>query len=139
MTTAFGVEMALGEIALRVENLETMQHFYENVIGLGLMKRFPHAAFFKIAEGLAGHTQILALFDRTVDPDYTDLDVAKSTIDHIAFSIALADFASEKARLEGMGMTVRTSEHAWVHWRSLYLNDPEGNLVEFVCYDETIQ
>ena len=139
MTTAFGVKMILGEIALRVEDLEAMQQFYEEVIGLELIKRFPHAAFFKIAEGLAGHTQILALFDRIADPNYQGLDAAKSTIDHIAFSIALDDFASEKARLEELGMAVRTSTHAWVHWRSLYLSDPEGNLVEFVCYDEAVQ
>ena len=62
----------------------------------------------------------------------------KTTIDHIAFAIALEDFESEKTRLEGLGMAVRTSTHAWVHWRSLYLSDPEGNLVEFVCYDGTV-
>ena len=68
MTKKSGVPMVLGEIAFRVANLEKMQQFYEEVIRLELMKRFPHAAFFKIAEGLAGHTQILALFDRTAEP-----------------------------------------------------------------------
>ena len=23
-------------------------------------------------------------------------------------------------------------------WRSLYINDPDGNVVEWVCYDETV-
>ena len=138
MTKKSGVPMVLGEIALRVVNLEKMQQFYEEVIGLELMKRFPHAAFFKIAEGLAGHTQILALFDRKAEPDYAGLDSAKTTVDHIAFAIALEDFENEKVRLEELGMVVRTSTHAWVHWRSLYLSDPEENLVEFVCYDEAV-
>jgi catechol 2,3-dioxygenase len=136
---AQSAKMALGEIAFRVADLAKMQQFYEEVIGLELMKRFPHTAFFKIAEGLAGHTQILALFDRTADSDYTGLDATKSTVDHIAFDIALEDFAAEKARLEALGVSVRTSEHAWVHWRSLYVSDPEGNLVEFVSYDEAVQ
>ena len=65
MTDSSGSVKALGEIALRVENLDLMQQFYQDVIGLKLMKRFDHAAFFKIADGYAGHTQILALFDRT--------------------------------------------------------------------------
>ena len=138
MTNKYGIAMSLGEIAFRVANLDGMQKFYEEVIGLTLMKRFPHAAFFKIAEGLAGHTQILALFDRTAEPDYTGLDAAKTTVDHIAFAIALEDFENEKARLEGLGLAVRTSTHAWVGWHSLYLSDPEGNLVEFVCYDGTV-
>jgi catechol-2,3-dioxygenase len=54
---------ALGEIALRARDLDTMQRFYNEVIDLELLRRFPHAAFFKIADGYEGHTQILALFD----------------------------------------------------------------------------
>jgi len=128
----------LGEIALRVENLDAMEHFYADVIGLRLMQRFPTSAFFRIADGYAGHTQILALFDRTAEPDYTGLDPARTTVDHIAFTIALADYAQEKARLEGLGLSVHTAEHAWVQWRSLYVDDPEGNTVELVCFDPGI-
>jgi catechol 2,3-dioxygenase len=36
------------------------------------------------------------------------------------------------------GQRVETAEHTWVHWRSLYVRDPEGNLVEFVCYDQNV-
>jgi catechol-2,3-dioxygenase len=31
------------------------------------------------------------------------------------------------------------AEHPWVRWRSLYVHDPEGNLVELVCYDESVR
>ncbi len=51
----------LGEIALRVNNLDATQKFYEEVVGLPLMTRVPDCAFFKIAEGYGGHTQVLAL------------------------------------------------------------------------------
>ena len=129
---------ALGEVALRVHNLDTMQTFYEEVIGLELMSRAKTMAFFKIAPSYAGHTQVFALFNRTAEPDYTGLSAPKSTLDHLAFSIDLADFTAEKARLESLGLVVRTAKHAWVQWRSLYVTDPEGNTVELVCYDETI-
>ncbi len=33
-------------------------------------------------------------------------------------------------RLEALGLQVETAQHAWVHWRSLYVTDPEGNQVE---------
>jgi catechol-2,3-dioxygenase len=129
---------ALGEIALRVNDLDAMQAFYENVIGLELMRRFPDAAFFKVAEGYAGHTQILALFDRSSDSGYSGLSAANTTLDHIAFTIAREDFESERARLEALGCKLTFANHDWVHWRSLYVHDPEGNNVELVCYDPTI-
>jgi catechol-2,3-dioxygenase len=128
----------LGEIALRVNNLDVMQKFYEEVIGLPLMTRVSNCAFFKIADGYGGHTQVLALFDRSQSPGYRGTDAATSTIDHIAFEIPLADFAGEKKRLQALGLQVETTEHAWVHWRSLYVTDPEGNQVELVCYDSSV-
>ncbi len=129
---------ALGEIALRVTDLDALQKFYEETIGLELMKRFPDAAFFRIAEGFGGHTQVLALFDRFAEEGYRGLSTEKSTLDHLAFEIPLADFAAEKQRLEQLGLRVETAEHAWVHWRSLYVKDPEGNTVELVSYDENV-
>jgi catechol 2,3-dioxygenase-like lactoylglutathione lyase family enzyme len=103
---------SLGEIAFRVDDLETMQKFYEEVIGLKLMKRFPQSAFFEVAQGYGGHTQVLALFDRSTAQDYPGLSSEKSTVDHIAFAVSLADFDSEKERLEDLGMQVDTSEHS---------------------------
>jgi len=128
----------LGEIALRVNNLDAMQKFYDEVIGLPLMARVPNCAFFKIADGYGGHTQVLALFDRSQNPGYRGTDASTSTIDHIAFEIPLADFADELTRLKGLGLQVEIAEHAWVHWRSLYVTDPDGNQVELVCYDASV-
>jgi catechol 2,3-dioxygenase-like lactoylglutathione lyase family enzyme len=128
----------LGEIALRVNDLEAMQAFYQNVIGLELMKHFPDSAFFRIADGYAGHTQVLALFDRRKESGYTGLSTAQTTVDHIAFAIAREDFEAERTRLESLGCKLEFATHAWVHWRSLYVRDPEGNTVELVCYDPSV-
>lgn len=128
----------LGEIALRVNDLDASQAFYEDKIGLKLMRRFEDSAFFKIADGYAGHTQILALFYRAAEPNYEAPTQARTTVDHIAFTVDLTDFYSEKDRLESLGIPTRTSTHGWVQWRSLYVNDPDDNLVEFVCYDPSI-
>jgi catechol 2,3-dioxygenase-like lactoylglutathione lyase family enzyme len=115
-----------------------MQKFYEDAIGLPLMTRVANYAFFKIADGFGGHTQVLALFDRSGDADYSAPDAATSTIDHIAFEISTADFESEATRLKTLGLRVETADHSWIGWRSLYVDDPEGNRVEFVCYDSTV-
>ena len=127
----------LGEIALRVTDLDAMQRFYANVIGLELMRRLDASAFFRIADGFAGHTRILALFDRR-DSQSAPPRADATTVDHLAFAIPLAAYEPEKQRLEALGLRVDTVEHAWVHWRSLYVDDPEGNRVELVCFDPSV-
>src|SRR2546421_9169973 len=87
----------LGEIALRANNLDAMQKFYEKVIGLQLMTRVPNCAFFRIADGYGGHTQVLALFDRSQNPNYHGTDAATSTVDHIAFE-SLSPISQVKRR-----------------------------------------
>ena len=124
----------LGEVALRVNDLDAMQRFYSDVIGLELMRRFPGSAFFRIAAGVTGHTQILALFDRG-EVDHPRAE--HSPLDHLALAIAPEDYEGEKARLQGLGLNVTEAYHEWVQWRSLYVCDPEGNTVELVCYDPT--
>jgi catechol 2,3-dioxygenase-like lactoylglutathione lyase family enzyme len=128
----------LGEIALRVADLDAMQRFYAEVIGLPLLKRFEQAAFFKIADGYGGHAQVLALFDRTAEAGYAGLNPAVTTVDHLAFEIDLADYDAELARLTSLGLPVETATHAWVKWRSIYVRDPEGNQVELVCFDNSV-
>ena len=136
---------ALGEVVLRVRDLDTMQEFYEKAVGLELLERDENImAFFRIAPDYEGHTQTLALFDQSGQADhrsrrYTGVDTEKSTLHHIAFTISASDHETEKQRLQNLGLDVETVEHAWQHYRSLYITDPEGNVVELVCYDESVQ
>ncbi len=135
MTSTNRIIKGLAEIALRVNDLDKMQEFYEEVIGLEFLESFEKTVFFRIAEGVEGHTQVLALFDRSGTDGYSGIDSEKSTVDHIAFGISKSDYEPEKKRIEALGYEVRTAYHQWVNWRSLYVTDPEGNNVEMVCYD----
>ncbi len=129
---------ALGEVALRVHDLDRMQSFYEDVVGLELMERFPKAAFFRTAAGIGGHTQVFVLFDRG-DASPAGADSRATALDHVAFTVLLEDFEGEKTRIEQLGIPMETMEHGWVQWRSFYINDPEGNQVEWVCYDPGVR
>ncbi len=140
----------LGEVALRVNNIESMRRFYEDVIGLPVWKKLQYppdaknhkkteAVFFKLAKGYKGHTQILVLFDRSPIMGYRGLDPERTTFDHVAFETSRSDYESEKERIEKLGVKVTTKVFPSFHWRSLFLNDPEGNAVELVCYDETVR
>lgn len=134
---------ALGEVSIRVKDLDLMQTFYEEVLGLEVLRRDEDFVFFRIADGYGGHPQVFALFAADnrafLESKSVEISTEASTLHHIAFSLALEDFESERQRLEGLGLKVEATTHEWLHVRSLYFSDPEGNLLEFVSRDESIQ
>ena len=88
----------LGEIAIRCANLDAMEAFYRDVIGLDLLaeRGAGGIVFFKIAEGVAGHTTVLALFaadaaQRDVHPQEQPHPATGtgSSLHHIALSLPL--------------------------------------------------
>jgi catechol-2,3-dioxygenase len=125
----------LGEVSICVSDLDTMQKFYEEVVGLQVLRRDESFVFFKVAEGYGGHSQNLALFENKS----LELNPEQTTLHHIALNVALEDFESEKTRLEDLGLKVNATVHEWLHVRSMYFSDPEGNSLEFVAYDATVQ
>ena len=133
----------LGEVSIRVKDLDAMHKFYEEVVGLEVLRQDESFVFFKVAKGYGGHTQNLALFDTSnrifLETKSEQLSSDQTTLHHIALNIALEDFESGKMRLEGLGLKVNATVHEWLHVRSLYFSDPEGNTLEFVCYDETVR
>jgi catechol-2,3-dioxygenase len=124
----------LGEVSIQVRDLDAMHKFYEEVVGLEVLRRDENFVFFKVAEGYGGHSQNLAIFEAS-----NTLNPQESTLHHIALNIALEDFETEKMRLEGLGLEIDATVHEWLHVRSLYFYDPEGNHLEFVTYDETVR
>lgn len=124
----------LGEVSIQVRDLDAMHKFYEEVVGLEVLRRDENFVFFKVAEGYGGHSQNLALFEAS-----NTLNPQESTLHHIALNVALEDFETEKTRLEGLGLNIHATVHEWLHVRSLYFYDPEGNHLEFVAYDETVR
>ena len=133
----------LGEVSIRVKDLDTMHKFYEEVVGLEVLRRDESFVFFKVAEGYGGHTQNLALFEAEersfLENKSSQLNPEQTTLHHIALNISLEDFEAEKVRLEGLGLKVNATVHEWLHVRSMYFSDPEGNSLEFVAYDETVR
>ncbi len=111
-----------------------MTAFYRDVVGLEIFNDdFDEFVFLKVGDLAEGHPQILGLFDRK-----TEAGQKTTTLDHFAFVIDLADYESQRTRLEGLGIGVFPREFPRFGWRSLFFADPEGNTVELVCYDPTV-
>ncbi|MEL6584501.1 MAG: VOC family protein [Pseudomonadota bacterium] len=132
---------ALGEIAIRCRDLPAMERFYADVIGLEMLgARGSGITFFKIAEGYAGHTSVLALFaadaeQRDVHPRATSGPVTggNSALHHIALSLSIDEQARAIAWYERIGQPYRIEDFDWIGWRGVFTTDPEGNTVELVA------
>lgn len=139
---------ALGEIAIRCNDIARMVAFYRDVLGLELMEgnAADGIVFFRIAEGFGGHTQVLALFDKKMSgrPGLhpTEIDApetgARSSFHHIALSLPFAEQDAVIAWYRAQGIPYRVEYFGWVGWRGIFTEDPEGNTVELVAYDDSL-
>ena len=125
--------MILGEIALRVTDLAAMRAFYRDVVGLEEWREGEGFVFLKVAEGVEGHPQTLVLFDRA-----REIRPETSTLDHFAFVIAAEEYEARRRDLEAAGLDVAPKEFPSMQWRALFVKDPDGNTVEFVCHDPDV-
>jgi catechol-2,3-dioxygenase len=140
----------IAEIALRVHDLDLMRRFYEQVIGLAVLREIKdkdgQAIFYAVGAGnpQGGRYDHLALFEEKLMDWYTrdkspQIDPKLTTLSHFAIRIALADFESEKKRIEQLGIEiVHSSASSWLHCQMFYFFDPEGNLIEFNSHDESV-
>lgn len=136
---------ALGEVVLRVRDPKAMRAFYEEEIGLPVLRYFPEEqmTFFRIADGFAGHTTILALFPHDwpsngAEHAWSGHAAGTTTLHHFALSIPLAEYDAALEFFAARGHQVATRTYPWIGWRSLYVRDPEDNVVELVCYDRSV-
>lgn len=138
---------ALGEIAIRCGDLNRMATFYQDIVGLKVLRDFRKTGivFFKISEGYGGHTTVLALFgpgagrpELHAQSDMAPETGARSSLHHIALTV---DFDAQdriKDWLTQHGVPYRTEIFDWIGWRGVFITDPEGNTVEFVAADQTL-
>ncbi|MEM8698561.1 MAG: VOC family protein [Pseudomonadota bacterium] len=132
---------ALGEIAIRCADMDAMERFYGDVIGLEkLAERDQGITFFRIAQGHAGHTSVLALFgpgagrpDLHFVSDAAPATGAGSSLHHLALSLGWDEQAAAKDWYDRLGQPYRVEHFDWIGWRGVFTEDPEGNTVELVA------
>lgn len=133
----------IGEIVLRVKDMEIMREFYVQTLGFELIRGDDHYTFLKLAEGHRGHTQILALFNAENETAFgkqlESVDHNSSPLHHLALEIDLEDYEVIHKELNEKNIPCVMESFNWVKWKSIFIQDPEGNIVEFVCYDPNIK
>ncbi|UXX81576.1 VOC family protein [Roseovarius pelagicus] len=135
---------ALGEIALRCIDLESMVTFYRDVIGLEPLNDANNGCivFLRIAEGFGGHTAVLALFrndtegaGQTRAGEVAPATGPGSSLHDIAFSLPWEEQDAVIAWYETLGREYHVETFDWEGWRGVFTFDPDGNTVELVAKD----
>ena len=135
----------IAEITLRVHDFDRMRRFYEQVLGLKVLRENQASSGKAIFYVVGAGDDNLALFEETLMDWFTrdklpQIDPKLTTLSHMAFSIAPADFEAEKKRIEQLGIEIVSSgASSWMHCRMFYFFDPEGNLIELKSHDESVR
>lgn len=116
----------LGHIVLNVSNLEASRDFYCKALGLGVVSEHAPGRIVFLSLGEQHHD--LALVERASGP----ADPGLSGLVHMAWQVD--DFPTLQAayaELRAAGIEPEPIQHNVTN--SLYMRDPDGNLVELYC------
>ena len=143
----------VSEIVLSVSDLPAMRKFYSEVLGFAVHSERsmeteaadpngePTICFLTISETptplhRAGHPQLLALIDykrHVYAKRFVGHDVAKSTLNHLAFEIPTDSYADHLNRLRDLGLDVSEAEFPAMGAKATFFSDPEENRLELIC------
>ena len=125
----------LAEIVLNVRDQGAALRFYRDVLGLTVISPLdrPGPIFLQAGPGQVGIPQMMVL--APLPPGAGEF-VPPRTLHHLALEVAPEDFDAIAAHLHGHGYATRTGQHPVIPSRTLYVDDPDGNEVEFICRHE---
>jgi len=125
--------VGVAEIVLWTNNMEDALAFYRDLLGLTLISapEMPNA-FLKVADGHAGIPQMIVLVPR---PAPLAAQPAGNHLHHLAFEVAPEEFDAQHGLLAAAGLEPRGGVHPVLASRTMYVDDPDGNEVEFICHD----
>ena len=121
----------IAEIVLWVADLAASLRFYRDLLGLALISP-PTLGnrFLKVGEGRSGIPQMIVLVPKGADR----LDqAAGGQLHHLAFELPPEAFDAQLADLVAAGYAPRDGRHPVLEGRTMYVDDPDGNEVEFIC------
>ena len=119
----------IAEVVLNVHDVEASLNFYQTVLGLEVIGR-PGPVFLKAGPAAVGVPQMVVLVP--MPPDALSFEGPR-TLHHLALELDPADFEAEERRLKGLGFEIRYGQHPVIPSRTMYVDDPDGNEVEFIC------
>jgi catechol-2,3-dioxygenase len=86
--------------------------------------------FLKAGEGNAGIPQMIVLVQK---PDDIKAKPPGYQLHHMAFELPEEEFDAQHTAFVAAGYSPRGGKHPVLASRTMYIDDPDGNEVEFIC------
>ncbi|HEY8600712.1 MAG TPA: VOC family protein [Thermomicrobiales bacterium] len=122
----------LAEIVLNVRDRGAALAFYRDLLGLTVISPpdRPGPIFLQAGPAQVGIPQMIVLVPL---PTGSAAFTPPRTLHHLALTVAPEDFDRLQAHLQEQGFATRGGQHPVIPSRTLYVDDPDGNEVEFIC------
>ncbi len=123
--------VGISEIVLWTADKEKALSFYHNLLGLEIISppTLPNV-FLKVGDGTTGIPQMIVLVPKT---DVIKAKPSGYQLNHMAFELPTDQFDAQHETLVVAGYKPRDGKHPVLASRTMYIDDPDGNEVEFIC------
>ncbi len=123
--------VGIAEIVLWTADQGRSLQFYRDLLGLEVISPpgLPNV-FLKVGEGNAGIPQMIVLVPKS---DEIKSRPSGYQLHHLALELPEEQFDAQQAALVAAGYTPRGGRHPVLASRTMYVDDPDGNEVEFIC------
>ena len=123
--------VGISEIVLWTAYKEEALHFYRDLLGLNVISPPTlQNVFLKVGDGQAGIPQMIVLVPKS---DEIKAKPAGYQLNHMAFELPAEMFDAQRGAFIEAGYRPRDGKHPVLASRTMYIDDPDGNEVEFIC------
>jgi catechol 2,3-dioxygenase-like lactoylglutathione lyase family enzyme len=122
----------LAEVVLNVRDIARSLAFYQDLLGLERISPpdRPGPIFLRAGAATADLPALVVLVPLPLEAAPF---VPPRTLHHLAFAVAAEDFDAVHDALAAAGRPIRTGQHPVLPSRTIYVDDPDGNEVEFIA------
>lgn len=127
-----GSILGLAEVVLWVHDMAAALTFYRDLLQLPVISppERLNPIFLQAGPGVGGIPAMIVLVQM---PDGSPPFASPRPLHHLALTVATDDFNTLRQRLQASGRAVRTGQHPVIPSHTMYIDDPDGNEVEFIC------
>lgn len=124
--------VGISEIVLWVRDQPKSVAFYGDLLGLEVISPPTlRNVFLKAGDGHAGIPQMIVLVPKN---DEVLQKASGYQLHHMAFELPEDQFDAQHSALVEAGYVPRPGKHPVLASKTMYIDDPDGNEVEFICH-----